>query len=50
MRPVTDRELDRDVRNRDVMLASTSTSMNQLDAIVLRQFEELAAGAASASG
>jgi Ca-activated chloride channel family protein len=45
MRPVTDRELERDVRNRDVMLClDVSTSMNWLDAIVLRQFAELAAG------
>jgi hypothetical protein len=45
MRPVTDRELERDVRNRDVMLClDVSTSMNELDAIVLRQFAELAAG------
>ena len=44
MRPVTDRELDRDVRNRDVMLALDVDVENQLDAIVLRQFEELAAG------
>jgi Ca-activated chloride channel family protein len=45
MRPVTDRELERNVRNRDVMLClDVSTSMNQLDAIVLRQFGELAAG------
>jgi hypothetical protein len=44
MRPVTDRQLERDVRNRDVMLClDVSTSMNQLDAIVLRQFGELAA-------
>jgi hypothetical protein len=45
MRPVTDRQLERDVRNRDVMLClDVSTSMNELDAIVLRQFAELAAG------
>jgi hypothetical protein len=45
MRPVTDRELERDVRNRDVMLClDVSTSMNELDVIVLRQFAELAAG------
>jgi Ca-activated chloride channel homolog len=45
MRPVTDRELERDVRNRDVMLClDVSTSMNELDAIVLREFAELAAG------
>lgn len=45
MRPITDRELERDVRNRDVMLClDVSTSMNQLDAIVLRQFAELAEG------
>jgi Ca-activated chloride channel family protein len=43
MRPVTDRELERDVRNRDVMLClDVSTSMNELDEIVLRQFVELA--------
>ena len=47
MRPVTDRDLERDVRNRDVMLClDVSTSMNELDAIVLRQFAELAAGCA----
>jgi hypothetical protein len=45
MRPVTDRELERDVRNRDVMLClDVSASMNELDVIVLRQFAELAAG------
>ena len=45
MRPVTDRQLDRDVRNRDVMLClDVSTSMNEFDAIVLREFAELAAG------
>ena len=45
MRPVTDRELERDVRNRDVMLClDVSTSMNELDAIVLREFVKLAAG------
>ena len=45
MRPVTDRQLDRDVRNRDVMLClDVSTSMNELDATVLREFSELAAG------
>jgi Ca-activated chloride channel homolog len=45
MRPVTDRDFERDVRNRDVMLClDVSTSMNELDAIVLRQFAELAAG------
>jgi hypothetical protein len=45
MRPATDHELERDVRNRDVMLClDVSTSMNELDAIVLRQFAELAAG------
>jgi hypothetical protein len=45
MRPVTDRQLERDVRNRDVMLClDVSTSMNELDAIVLRQFAELADG------
>jgi Ca-activated chloride channel homolog len=45
MRPVTDRDLERDVRNRDVMLClDVSTSMNELDVIVLRQFAELAAG------
>ena len=45
MRPVTDRQLERDVRNRDVMLClDISTSMNELDAIVLREFVKLAAG------
>jgi hypothetical protein len=45
MRPATDREVERDVRNRDVMLClDVSASMNELDAIVLRQFAELAAG------
>jgi Ca-activated chloride channel homolog len=45
MRPVTDRQVERDVRNRDVMLClDVSTSMNELDAIVLRQFADLAAG------
>ena len=45
MRPVTDRQLERDVRNRDVMLClDVSTSMNELDAIVLREFVKLAAG------
>ena len=45
MRPATDRQLERDVRNRDVMLClDVSASMNELDAIVLRQFAELAAG------
>ena len=45
MRPATDRQLERDVRNRDVMLClDVSASMNTLDAIVLRQFAELAAG------
>lgn len=45
MRPVTDREVERDVRNRDVMLClDVSTSMNWLDAIVLRQFADLATG------
>ena len=47
MRPVTDRQLERDVRNRDVMLClDVSTSMNELDAIVLREFVKLAAGSA----
>lgn len=45
MRPVGDRALERDVRNRDVMLClDVSSSMNELDASVLRQFGELAAG------
>ena len=45
MRPVTDRQLERDVRNRDVMLClDISTSMNELDAIVLREFVKLAGG------
>ena len=45
MRPATDRQVERDVRNRDVMLClDVSASMNELDAIVLRQFAELAAG------
>jgi Ca-activated chloride channel homolog len=45
MRPVTDRQLERDVRNRDVMLClDVSTSMNELDAVVLREFAKLAAG------
>jgi Ca-activated chloride channel homolog len=45
MRPATDREVERDVRNRDVMLClDVSASMNELDAIVLQQFAELAAG------